>query len=405
MNMEIVFINNKAYDISIWKNKHPGFNVFQEHINNDITSLFYSYHDPEDIKIKHLLEKYEVKNYNVPKLDTITENFIKLKDELKSLGLFNVNKAYYYKKYLFLFILALFTFLFIGYFDLIAGICFGLLIQQSAFIGHDLGHDSVMTEDKGLLFNKKYKKYASLFFGNFIFGVDGLNWSKNHNTHHRLTLVPGKDPQNEHLPFLLYKKEELTYVEGRNINIIFKLILKLQHIYILPLLFIVGRVNLVLDLDNRELISQQAYFRILAVIFHIILWIILTSIAEYKMLFLIPSVIISSFIHLQILLSHAYMPRIKESNLHEKGWIYAQTITTLDIQTNWYDEWFHGGLQYQLAHHLFTQIPRHNLKRAQPIIAKFCKENNLDYNIEYFHIAVLKMLKSLKKEADSLKLF
>jgi len=40
-------------------------------------------------------------------------------------------------------------------------------------------------------------------------------------------------------------------------------------------------------------------------------------------------------------------------------------------------DYFCGGLQYQVEHHLFPQIPRHNLAKVHQRVAKFCKEEGM----------------------------
>ncbi len=43
-------------------------------------------------------------------------------------------------------------------------------------------------------------------------------------------------------------------------------------------------------------------------------------------------------------------------------------------------DWFCGGLQYQVEHHLFPTLPRHNLGRAHKIVEKMCKEHDVTYH-------------------------
>jgi fatty acid desaturase len=38
-----------------------------------------------------------------------------------------------------------------------------------------------------------------------------------------------------------------------------------------------------------------------------------------------------------------------------------------------------GGLNYQIEHHLFPNMPRPNLRRAQPLVRGFCRQHNLPY--------------------------
>jgi fatty acid desaturase len=38
-----------------------------------------------------------------------------------------------------------------------------------------------------------------------------------------------------------------------------------------------------------------------------------------------------------------------------------------------------GGLNYQIEHHLFPNMPRPNLRRAQPIVRSFCEKQGVVY--------------------------
>ena len=40
-------------------------------------------------------------------------------------------------------------------------------------------------------------------------------------------------------------------------------------------------------------------------------------------------------------------------------------------------DWFHGGLQFQLEHHLFPQLPRCHLRSIYPLVKDLCKKHNL----------------------------
>jgi hypothetical protein len=46
----------------------------------------------------------------------------------------------------------------------------------------------------------------------------------------------------------------------------------------------------------------------------------------------------------------------------------------------WFVDWFCGGLQYQVDHHLFPMIPRHNLKQTHELVKSFCKEWDVGYH-------------------------
>jgi fatty acid desaturase len=57
-----------------------------------------------------------------------------------------------------------------------------------------------------------------------------------------------------------------------------------------------------------------------------------------------------------------------------------QVSTTRNVTNNMFVEWFFGGLQYQVDHHLFPMLPRHNLKKVNKLVASFCKEYGVTYH-------------------------
>jgi fatty acid desaturase len=57
-----------------------------------------------------------------------------------------------------------------------------------------------------------------------------------------------------------------------------------------------------------------------------------------------------------------------------------QVTTTRNISGNWFVHWLCGGLEYQVDHHLFPMMPRHNLPKAHEIIVAFCAEHKIRYN-------------------------
>jgi len=57
-----------------------------------------------------------------------------------------------------------------------------------------------------------------------------------------------------------------------------------------------------------------------------------------------------------------------------------QVTTTRNVTSNPFVAWFCGGLHYQVEHHLFPMIPRHNLKQVHDMVTVFCKEHNVTYH-------------------------
>ena len=62
-----------------------------------------------------------------------------------------------------------------------------------------------------------------------------------------------------------------------------------------------------------------------------------------------------------------------------KGAMVLQLRTTIDVDCSEAMDWFHGGLQFQVEHHIFPILPRHNLrlvreKYIMPFAKKVCPD-------------------------------
>ena len=65
--------------------------------------------------------------------------------------------------------------------------------------------------------------------------------------------------------------------------------------------------------------------------------------------------------------------------------LQRQVRTTRDVAPSWFaPQWFvdflYGGLNHQVAHHLFPTMPRNNLGAATEIIWKFCSAREIPYS-------------------------
>ena len=74
-----------------------------------------------------------------------------------------------------------------------------------------------------------------------------------------------------------------------------------------------------------------------------------------------------------------------------------QVSTTRNVTSNWFVDWFCGGLQYQVDHHLFPGLPRHNLKRVNTLVASFCKDHGLYYHEAGMIAGTMEVLRHLDK--------
>jgi fatty acid desaturase len=76
--------------------------------------------------------------------------------------------------------------------------------------------------------------------------------------------------------------------------------------------------------------------------------------------------------------NHKGMP-VRGGDSEELDWATRQVVTARNLVSNRVIDYLYGGLNYQIEHHLFPTMPSANLRRARPMIQRFCAENSLPY--------------------------
>jgi len=75
--------------------------------------------------------------------------------------------------------------------------------------------------------------------------------------------------------------------------------------------------------------------------------------------------------------NHKGMPVL--SGDEELDYVQRQGLTSRNVRRNRLTDFALGGLNHQIEHHLFPNMPRPNLRRAHPLIRKFCDEHGIRF--------------------------
>lgn len=77
----------------------------------------------------------------------------------------------------------------------------------------------------------------------------------------------------------------------------------------------------------------------------------------------------------------------------------------MDVDCPPWLDWFHGGLQFQVSHHLFPRVPRHNLRYVQCKVIRLARQ----YGIAYHRVTFAKgnglIIATLKEVADQVQFY
>jgi fatty acid desaturase len=76
--------------------------------------------------------------------------------------------------------------------------------------------------------------------------------------------------------------------------------------------------------------------------------------------------------------NHKGMPILREDD--KVDYLRRQVLTSRNIRGGRFVDFALGGLNYQIEHHLFPNMPRPSLRRAQGIIRAYCGQHGLTYH-------------------------
>ena len=327
--------------------------------------------------------------------DDIVEKYRQLNERIKAEGFYQCDYSAYAVevcRYSLLF-MSFIYFLRKGWY-VPSAIFLGLFWHQLVFSAHDSGH-------MGITHDFTIDTTIGIIIADFLGGLSLGWWKRSHNVHHIVTNSPEHDPDIQHMPFFAVSHRFLeslrsTYYDRvMTYDAVAKAVIKLQDYLYYPILGL-GRFNLYRLSWEYLLLGQAprkgpAWWTLwLEMAGQIFFWYWFGYLVMYKsvqggwnrFIFLMISHIVTSPVHVQITLSHFGM---STSDLGPRESFPQKMLrTTMDVDCPPWLDFVHGGLQFQVIHHLYPRIPRHNLRRVQKLVIEFCDEVKIPYAIYGF---------------------
>uniref|UniRef100_A0A667HI46 Fatty acid desaturase 2-like protein FADS2P1 n=1 Tax=Lynx canadensis TaxID=61383 RepID=A0A667HI46_LYNCA len=317
-------INRKVYDVTGWANKHPGGSrVLNHYAGEDATSQ-------------------------------LVEDFRELRRTLEAMNMFKANPTFFFLHFIQVLILETLAWLIVWHFGsgwpvTIFISCLLTISQgQSSYLQHDLGHLSIFTKSKwNHLMQKLMMSHCK--------GLSTSWWNHRHFQHHVKTNIHPKDPDIDMgALFLLGELQPVKVCLGL-----------LREMKLCPGHLTVNHFSLqdiawVSSFYIRHFITFGPFYGI----FGTILLIYLVKFLE------------SPWVTYVTQMSHVPMRMSKEEN---RDWLSAQVLTTCNVEQSIFNDWFTGHLNFQIEHHLFPTMPRHNYHKVAPLVRSLCAKHGLQY--------------------------
>ncbi|CAL0318257.1 unnamed protein product [Lupinus luteus] len=369
-----ISIQGKVYNVTEWCKVHPGGDVpILNLAGQDVTDAFLAYHPGSAWKyLDNFFTGYHLKDF---KVSEVSKDYRKLVYEFSKLGLFD--KKEHVTSYTLASVAAMFLIVLYGvlrcnsvWAHLGSGMLLGLLWMQSAYVGHDSGHYMVMT-------NSGFNKLAQIISGNCLTGISIAWWKWTHNAHHIACNSLDYDPDLQHMPVFAVSSSFFNSLTSRFYDRVLKF-----------------------DFFARRRVPDRAMNIIGILVFWTWFPLLVSCLPNLpeRVMFVFASFAVCSIQHIQFCLNH-FAANVYVGAPSGNDWFEKQTSGTLDISCSTWMDWFFGGLQFQLEHHLFPRLPRCQLRKISPLVIDLCKKHNLPYRTLSFWEANQWTIRTLRTAA------
>jgi fatty acid desaturase len=245
-----------------------------------------------------------------------------------------------------------------------------LFSARTAFIGHDAGHYQITGD-------RRVARAIGLIHGNLLLGMSYAWWNDKHNRHHANPNHIDKDPDVV-ADVLVFTGEQARDRSGFR-----RWLTSNQAWLFFPLTLLEGVALKVHGFRYlRRQPAGQAGVEGALLALHVAGYaaLLLTSLSPGKALAFAALHQALFGLHLGM----AFAPNHKGMEMPDPegerwGHLRRQVLTSRNVRGGVLTDWFLGGLNYQIEHHLFPSMPRPHLRLARPLVRARCRELGIAY--------------------------
>ncbi|WP_246646995.1 fatty acid desaturase family protein [Nonomuraea ceibae] len=264
------------------------------------------------------------------------------------------------------------AFLWLGdsWLQLLLAVYFAIVFAQVALVLHDLAHRQVFA-------SRRPSEILGRLGGNLAIGLGYGWWMNKHTRHHA-------NPNHEELDpdvapdVLVWSQEQARKARG-----LARLIGGRQAFLLYPLLLLEGlnlHVGGVRALRQPWMKQRVLEGVLLFAHFASYLGVLAWTLSPGKALafFAVHQGLFGVYMGCVFAPGHKGMPTL--TGAAKLDFLRKQVLTTRNVRGGRFTDIAMGGLNYQIEHHLFPNMPTPNLRLAQPIVQAHCRQLRLPYH-------------------------
>ncbi|XP_006822674.1 acyl-CoA 6-desaturase-like [Saccoglossus kowalevskii] len=394
-----VVVNHKVYDITEWCHRHPGGRrVISHYAGEDATEPFTAFH-PDKVLVGKFLKPLYLGDLceEDQKLPEIVEDFRNLRKEAEEMSLFEANMCFFSAHLGHILLLE-----FLGWFNLwyfgtgwvpymVTAFILTTMQAQAGWLQHDLGHLSVFK-------TSTLNHWAHKFVIGGLKAASATWWNFRHFQHHAKPNIVTKDPDVQ-APYLFLLGDKMPQIWGKRKKGFMPYNWQQDYFFLLgpPLLLPID-----FHIENLRCVFKWRLWNDLA-------WTVFFFIRFFAMytpllggwgafgLYMFVRFIESHWFVWVTQMNHIPMDIDKESH---KDWLTLQLQATCNVDQSFFNDWFTGHLNFQIEHHLYPTMPRHNYHKIAPLCKSLCQKHGLKYESKSLGTAFVDIVRSLKKSGE-----
>jgi fatty acid desaturase len=257
----------------------------------------------------------------------------------------------------------------------VSAVVLAIAFTQIAFLGHDGGHQQVFS-------SRRANDLFGQLVGNLMVGLSFGWWVGKHNRHHA---NPNKEDHDPDIGdgVLAFTTGQVAARTGR----FGRAIIRRQAWLFFPLLTLEGlnlHVASLLSLRpgaDRSARGGRRDVELLMLTIHAAAYLagllLIMSPLKAVLFIVIHQAAWGFYMGVSFAPNHKGMPTIGADE--DLDFLRRQVLTSRNVRGGWFTDLLLGGLNYQIEHHLFPNMPRASLARARLMVRQHCADLHIPY--------------------------
>ena len=312
--------------------------------------------------------------YQAQPTPALRENeYAELKQLIKKQGLLNKQPSYYTGQILLILSLLALSLTFVLlinalWLQLLNAAFLAFVFAQIGFIGHDAGHRQI--------FHTLGKNKIAGLAVNFLLGTSRSWWIDKHNRHHVNPNQIDVDPDIS-IPVLAFSEEQARAKRG-----VLRFVVRYQAYLLFPLLALEGLGLRIASFPYMARIRKRYILPelFLATVHFVLYFGFLFSVLgvwQATAFIFVHQALFGLYVGATFAVNHKGMLILDKNS--QLDFLRRQVLTARNVKANPLTDFWYGGLNYQIEHHLFPNMPRNKLREAQKIVRVFCQNRSVSY--------------------------